>query len=198
MARSNGFARRMGKVALALAVLGATIAVAYVLGAKAAELVQNKRARERRAANSLAALHDMKPGIALGNSLPDGVLENLEGDEVYLHDLVSNSSVISFIRHDCPYCQAQLRSVKKIAKTAEEEGRFILISLSDPTDLWAMRDEFKIQSPILYDRDTHYNANVGVAAVPFNFIVDRDLRIQQVVSGPMTEDEIAGIINANK
>jgi hypothetical protein len=106
--------------------------------------------------------------------------------------------VIVFFKTDCSFSRAELAALRAAAVTPEDQHCFVLISSSDQTELWDIRQKFGLSCPILYDREARYGKQLGVKTVPLNFIVDRTLTITNVVSGAMPTGDIKGFMENSR
>jgi peroxiredoxin len=188
-----GVRRRRWTVSFAV-ILVLTIIVAYFGGLKAAQGVQSWKAKRERVRQTEAVLKEMGTGLGVGKSLPDAVLADLEGVDTRLSDLLCDRTVIVFFKTDCSFSRAELAALRAAAVTPEDQHCFVLISSSDQTELWDIRQKFGLSCPLLYDRDGKYSRCLGVFLVPINFIVDAELTVKDVVSGPILEEDMANFL----
>jgi peroxiredoxin len=175
-------------------ILGVVIVVAYFGGIKAAQGLQVWKAKRERVKQTEAVLEKMGTGLGVGKSLPDDVLADLEGVDIRLSDLLCDQTVVVYFRTDCSFSQAELKALMQATGVPVEKCCFVLISNSEQTELWEIRQRLNISCPILFDRDGQYGKRLGIFVVPMNFIVDAGLIIKDVVSGPLLEDEIGNLL----
>ena len=187
--------RRIGSF---IVILGLVVVIAYFGGIKAAQGLQVWKAKRERAKQTEAVLKKMGTGLGIGKSLPDVVLADLEGVDTRLSDLLSDRTVIVFFRTDCSYSRAELAALKEATARTKDQSCFILISNSDQAELWEVKQKLGLSCPILYDRDTQYGRQLGVKTAPLNFVVDRTLKITDVVSGALTGKEIKDFMVENR
>ncbi|MDD4051086.1 MAG: redoxin domain-containing protein [candidate division Zixibacteria bacterium] len=179
-------------------ILVLVVIIAYFGGLKAAQGVQGWKAKRERVKQTEAVLKEMGTGLGVGKSLPDAVLADLEGTDTRLSDLLCDRTVVVFFRTDCSFSRAELAALKGATNTPENQSCFILISNSDQTDLWEIKEKLGLSCPILYDRDTKYGKQLGVKSVPLNFIVDRTLKIEDVISGTMPTEGIKDFMEQSR
>ena len=179
-------------------ILVLVVIIAYFGGLKAAQGVQGWKARQEQAKRTESILKEMGAGLGVGKSLPDAVLSDLEGVDTRLSDLLCDRTVVVFFRTDCSFSQAELAALKEATTAPEDQRCFVLISNSDQAELWDVRQKLGLSCPILYDRDTKYGKQLGVKAVPLNFIVDHTLKIEDVVSGTMPTGDIRDFMGDNR
>ena len=187
--------RRIGSF---IVILGLVVVIAYFGGIKAAEGLEGWKAKRERVRQTEAVLKKMGTGLGIGKSLPDDVLADLEGVDTRLSDLLCDQTVIVFFRTECSFSRAELIALKEATTTPEDQSCFVLISNSDQAELWEVKQKLGLACPILYDRDTQYGRQLGVKTAPLNFIVDRTLKITDVVSGALTGKEIKNFMVGNR
>jgi len=103
-----------------------------------------------------AAAWDVGP--AVGTKVPAIHATNLAGAPVKLRDVAGkNGTVLVFFRSAkwCPYCQAQLMSLKDAPGPLAERGYKLAAISYDPTDvLTRFTDQRQIPYPLLSDKDS--------------------------------------------
>jgi peroxiredoxin len=179
-------------------ILGMVVVVAYFGGIKAAEGLQGWNAKRQRIRQTEAILKEMGTGLGVGKLLPDAVLADLEGIDTRLSSILCDRTIIVFFRTDCSFSRAELTALKEATATPQDQSCFVLISNSDQAELWDVKQKLGLSCPILYDRDTQYGRQLGVKTAPLNFVVDRTLKITDVVSGALTGKEIADFMADNR
>jgi len=94
---------------------------------------EDRRVMDNAARDLAAAQPD--PGLPVGEKAPDFVLPNAFGKDVRLTDLLSEGPVVlTFYRGAwCPYCNLQLRGLRKTLPYIEQEGaRLVAITPQKP------------------------------------------------------------------
>jgi peroxiredoxin len=178
-----------------LAIIGGIVLVAaYFSGTAIAKGMRNWKAGRMRAEQTTAILERMGSGLGVGKALPDAVLADLEGVDTRLGDLLCDRTVIVFFRTDCSYSRAELAALKKATAKPEDQSCFILISHSDQTELWEVKQSLGLTCPILFDRDKQYGRQLGLMTAPLNFVVDKALQVKEVIAGAMSVEDVAALM----
>jgi peroxiredoxin len=177
------------RVSLFIVAVIATVGVAYILGVAAAGVVQTYRTKKYKAEKTAEILKQMGSGLAEGVTLPDADLQDLTGNPIKLSQAVGSRSMVSFISPDCGACKIAMDRIKEIVP-AQEQANFILISVSNLTELNSLRDSLDLHCTILYDPDAEYQLGLGVFTFPFNLVVDQSLVIKDIIAGAPEEGEI--------
>lgn len=191
-------APRWRRIVSFVVILGLVAVIAYFGGIKAAQGLQVWKAKRERIRQTQAVLEKMGTGLGIGKSLPDAVLADLEGVDTRLSNLLCERTTIVFFRTECSFSRAELIALKEATTAPEDQSCFVLISNSDQAELWEVKQKLGLACPILYDRDTQYGRQLGVKTAPLNFVVDRTLKITDVVSGALTSNEIRDFMAENR
>jgi peroxiredoxin len=191
-------APRWRRIVSFVVILGLVVVIAYFGGIKAAQGLQVWKAKRERVRQTQAVLEKMGTGLGIGKTLPDAVLADLEGIDTRLSDLLCDRTLVVFFRTSCSFSQAELAALKDATTAPEDQSCFVLISNSDQAELWEVKQKLGLTCPILYDRDTQYGRQLGVKTAPLNFVVDRTLKIIDVVSGALTGKEIKDFMEKNR
>jgi len=178
--------------------VGVIIVAAYFLGITAANGARTWKAKQERVRQTETVLKQMGTGLRPGKTLPDAVLADLEGYDIRLSDILCDRTVIVFFKPDCSFSRAELAAIKEATVKPEDQACFVLISGADQPELWAIKEELGLSCPLLFDRNTQYGKVLGIKSVPLNFIVDRNLQIEEVVSGAMPSRDIAEIMKNSR
>jgi cytochrome c biogenesis protein CcmG, thiol:disulfide interchange protein DsbE len=90
----------------------------------------------------------------------------------------------------CEPCKEEMPLLQRTHERISKQGATVLgIDTSDATDrALAFLREHDISFPSLRDRDRSYGRELGVAAYPETFIVDREGRITALRRGPVTRE----------
>ena len=192
-------AAKVRRILAYLVLLIATAGVAYVLGTQAGALVNSRkvdRYKERRAENEKAILEQMGT-IAAGDTLPDFYFQDLNGDQVYLRDLINERALIMYFEPDCELCLVELEMVQAEVTDTSQFGNFLMISGANPLYLIKLRDRYDIRSPLVYDYEGFFHNSLKVFTFPFNLVVDKDLVIVEILAGGLTPDEVLEIASGD-
>ena len=73
-----------------------------------------------------------------------------------------------------------------------------MISPGNPRLIEEMPGLDGLHSPILYDHRAEYTSRFNIFTFPFNIIINQDLVISNIVTEPLTEEDIKKVIRENQ
>ena len=183
---------------IAVAAVGYFSAVkvgAYINNQKSAE--RKKAKEERKEAFTQQVLKDMGT-IAVGDTLPDHLFEDLYHQPVRLSEIVGKKNILSFFTPQCDHCNDEMDAVKQYSSSPSHHSYFIMISPGNPRLIEEMPGLDGFHSPILYDHRAEYTSRFNIFTFPFNIIINQDLVISNIVTEPLTEEDIKKVIRENQ
>lgn len=167
-----------------------TIAVAYVVGVNAGKLFSQKRRAEVHR-SIVEKMDDMK----IGDKLPDWTFENLTFQPERLSDHLYGKTLLIFVQPNCPGCLEDIERLSSIVTDSLLSRKVVFISGDNPRELMDLRDDFKLQSTILYDHERAYSWQLGVSTFPFHIVVGPDLVIERIIPATLIAEEIEEIFS---
>ena len=188
----------MKRVLLVVVLTAVAAATAYVFGIEAGNyVVQSKRGNTRKASirETQAVLQRMST-IEVGDTLPNYMVEDIDGNRFMLSELLCGLTVISFITPDCDACLIELGTTVKNCTDSLNQRHFVYISTGNPVRLRTLRSSYGIKSLILFDEAAYISGDLRVSTFPFNVIIDRHRCIQEVQSGGLWPEQYERVLNA--
>lgn len=168
----------------------AVVGTAYILGGYTSDFKHDWQAKKQKQEMTTSILANMDTTIEVGRKLPDFTLQDPEGNQVQLSDVVCAQSIIAFSLPGCGYSVKELQNLKVLGLTPDDELCFIFISDDHPTELMYYRQEYELKCRILYDENREYMKSLGVFTSPFNVIVNSALYIRDIRAGNLSGEEI--------
>ncbi len=170
------------------------IAIGLIVGDQIGKFRAAEKRSARRRLATIAALDRMQ-SIEIGGIFPDRHLETLDGDYVWLSELIADTSLISFFASACDACLTDISNAELVCEGNHNLTNVILISRESISRLQQVKEDYGLTCAILYDHKGELAAELRVDNYPFNVIIDSAMTICRVVSGviPANElDRIAG------
>ena len=193
--------RSIKKFVTFLVVVVGTVGLAYVLGGEAAKLLQGRKAeksiektREMGKMQTAAVLEKMGT-IAVGDTLQDYMMEDIDGAWHALSDIVTDRTVITYMKANCEVCLYELKGMKEAVGSREDYERFIVVSPSNPLRMREIRDEYGVECLMLFDEERQYGAMMNIQSFPFNIVVNRNLEILEIHGNALLPDDYQRILD---
>ncbi len=121
---------------------------------------------------------------------PALALRTLDGESVTLEDYRGKVVLVNFWATWCPPCRVEMPGFQRVYEDREEDGFVILALSTDRGGTGGVRDfieERGLTFPTAMASAEAVQAFGGVRALPTSFLIDRDGRIRQRVSGIFLE-----------
>jgi len=118
-------------------------------------------------------------------------LTDLDGKPVRLADLRGKLVWLNFWASWCPPCQAETPVLRDMDERYRDKGLAIVgIAVQETTvdDVQAYADRYQLRFPIAFDATADAFARYKVFALPTQFFIGADGRVQEVVNGPLTDE----------
>jgi peroxiredoxin len=186
--------QRIGVVVVAVLVTGA---LAYVLGAKAAgwwDRHDRAETRESYRSDALAlsrAVLKKMGTVAVGDTLTDFTFEDIDGEVHSLSDVLTDPTLIIYVKPDCDACLEEIERISQVAETPDDYRHFVLISTANPVHLQRLRSDFSLGCYILYDEERFFGNALKIESYPFGLLVDSGREIQEVYVTALPEDQLS-------
>jgi len=189
--------RKLWKVPAAIVVVVLVVGLALLLGTEAGHYVASKRNSQRRSNRTQSILAQMNT-LAVGDTLPDHPFEDLDHKELWLRDLLSEKTLISFTAPDCDACLAEFDELAAAVSDSADRRYFLIIWPYLTGTSRAQGIEHSLSGRVLYDKGGEFLDRLAVNTFPFNLIVNLAGAIEEIIADPMDREELAAIITANK
>jgi peroxiredoxin len=128
-----------------------------------------------------------KTGTAVGDIAPGFTLQNLDGKQVALQDVVGRNKVtlVNFWATWCPPCRAEIPELVDFYKKYQNKGVTVLaVNLQqDAATVSKLAGQMGMNFPILLDRDGSVGGKYQVYYIPTTFILDRTGTIRAAIQG---------------
>ena len=131
-----------------------------------------------------------------GRVAPTFTLQDLDGASVNLAALRGTPAVLNFWSTWCQPCKIEHADLQQAARDYMPRGvRFLGILYNDePRAAKAMLAKQGGAFPTLLDPGQRTAIDYGVTGVPETFVLDKEGRIIHKFSGPLTYEELAGLL----
>lgn len=107
------------------------------------------------------------PILAVGNTLPRFVLEDIEGDAIASQSIITKPTIFLFFRGNwCPLCMAQVREVAESYREIDERGAQIALVSPQPHDNTAgLAERFDVSMRFFADPESKAARRLGITHI---------------------------------
>ncbi|MCX6834949.1 MAG: redoxin domain-containing protein, partial [candidate division Zixibacteria bacterium] len=174
---------------------GAVVVLAYVIGVQAAALFEkwnlsrNADQYHAQAAEQTASVLKQMGTIEVGDTLPNFPFEDIDGKVRLLSEVVTDKTLITYIKPDCDACLAELERLKQAATSQTDYEHVLLVSSSNPVHMQKLRAEYGLGCVILYDEERRFGSLLKISSFPFNLVVNRQRVIKAIHANVLLPDD---------
>jgi len=130
--------------------------------------------------------------LAVGDKAPDFELVDLDGNKQRLSDYKGEGVFLNFWGTWCGPCKKEMPYMEKQHKAFEEKGVNILaVNIAESNlKVETFRDQYGLTFPIAIDKDKSVKEAYNIVPLPTTFFINKDGKIEQIITKEMSEDEI--------
>jgi len=130
--------------------------------------------------------------LAVGDKAPDFELVDLEGNKHRLSDYKGEGVFLNFWGTWCGPCKKEMPYMENQHKAFEGKGVNILaVNIAESNlKVETFRDQYGLTFPITIDKDKSVKEAYNIVPLPTTFLINKDGRIEQIITREMSEDEI--------
>lgn len=149
----------------------------------------------------VAAVPSASPSVA-GQSAPVFTIRTLDGKELNSTQLAGRPYIVNFFASWCPPCRQELPGMVELQKKYASQGfTFVGIAFRDrpavlPDFLWEMGVEYPVAmaTPEVEAAFGQFMPGGKIRAIPATFVIGRDGKILNAVSGGLTKEDFESLI----
>ena len=144
------------------------------------------------------AMRDKVKVLAVGDMAPDFELIDLEGNKHRLSDYRGEGVFLNFWGTWCGPCKREMPHMEKQHQEFEEKGVNILAVNIKESNLKVetFRDQYGLTFPIAIDKTESVKSAYNIVPLPTTFLINKDGRIEQIITREMSENEIIHIMES--
>lgn len=149
-----------------------------------------------------AAVSSTSTAKALAGRAPEFRMKTLDGAEITSEQLAGRPYIVNFFASWCPPCREELPGMVALQKKYAKQGfTFVGIAFRDrpatlPDFLWEMGVDYPVglTTPELEAAFGKFIPGGKIQAIPVTFIVGRDGKMLNVVSGGLTKEDFESLV----
>ncbi|SFP97179.1 thiol-disulfide oxidoreductase ResA [Salibacterium halotolerans] len=132
--------------------------------------------------------------VVEGDIAPNFQLETLEGETVELNDYRGQGVFLNFWGTYCPPCEEEMPYMDNQYQEYKDKGVEILAVNVGESDLAVEHfvDRHNLSFPIPMDEDKAVLDSYGIGPLPTTFLINKDGKVLDILTGGMTEKDIQG------
>lgn len=141
-----------------------------------------------------------KVRVQAGDQAPDFVLEDMKGNKVQLSDLKGKGVFLNFWGTWCEPCQKEMPYMEKQYNHYKSLGVEILavnVAESD-ISIESFVKKHGLTFTVLKDKDRAVTEAYDITPIPTTFLIDKNGKVLRVITGTMTERDIANYMELIK
>ena len=165
---------------ISAALIFITLVVLGILILSSGEKGKIKSGVDTKQANSI------REGIYEGEIAPDFTLKDLNGVEKSLKEFRGKVVLLNFWATWCSPCRIEIPSMVELYKRYKDKGLEIIgvnLDKLGRSGVEQFSKEYNISFPVLLDPAGKVGTNYGIVALPTTFILDREGKILERVTG---------------
>jgi peroxiredoxin len=146
------------------------------------------------------AMRDKVKVLAVGDIAPDFELVDLDGNKHRLSDYRGEGVFLNFWGTWCGPCKKEMPYMEKLHNEFEGRGVNILAINIKESDLKVetFRDQYGLTFPIAIDKTGSVKEAYNIIPLPATFLINKDGRIEQIITREMSEHEIRSFMESIK
>jgi peroxiredoxin len=142
------------------------------------------------------ATKDKVEVLGIGDEAPDFTLVDLNGEEHRLSDYKGQGVFLNFWGTWCKPCAKEMPAMDRQYEIYKEQGVQVLAVNIAQSDFEVQRfaSQYGLDFPIVIDKTKSVMETYNIKPLPTTLLINPDGKIEQIVRGEMTEQDIAGFM----
>ena len=134
--------------------------------------------------------------LSIGDEAPDFTLVDLNGEEHRLSDYKGQGVFLNFWGTWCKPCVKEMPAMDRQYEIYKEQGVQILAVNIAQSDFEVERfaSQYGLDFPIVIDKTKSVLEAYNIDPLPSTLLINPDGKIEQIIRGEMTEQDIAGFM----
>ncbi|MDN3016658.1 thiol-disulfide oxidoreductase ResA [Paenibacillus sp. BSR1-1] len=135
---------------------------------------------------------DNKLKVAVGETAPDFVLTDMQGNKHRLSDYRGQGVFLNFWGTWCPPCKKEMPYINNQYQQFKDKGVQVLSVDIQESELAVNQfaEHYKLDFPIMIDTDKEVMTAYGIDPLPATFLIDKNGKVIKYSTGEMSEDTV--------
>ncbi|WP_458412632.1 thiol-disulfide oxidoreductase ResA [Schinkia sp. CFF1] len=128
--------------------------------------------------------------VGIGDKAPNFVLKDLNGKEIEFDSYRGKGVFLNFWGTWCKPCEREMPYIENQYKQFKDQGVEVLaVNVGEPElSVQKFIDRKGLTFPVVIDKDLEVLEAYGVNPLPTTFLVDKDGKIVDIITGQLTEE----------
>lgn len=139
--------------------------------------------------------------LSIGDQAPNFILNDMNGEKIELESLRGQGVFLNFWGTYCPPCEKEMPYMESQYQVYKDQGIEIVAVNVDEPELSVKKFVERVGGlsfPVVIDRGGNVLDAYNVSPLPTTFLIDKDGVIVDVITGGMTEENIADYLESIK
>lgn len=147
-----------------------------------------------------AATKDKHAKLSIGDTAPDFVLEDLDGNKHKLSDYKGQGVFLNFWGTWCPPCEKEMPAMNRQYDVYKDQGIQILAANVGQSNFEAstFAQRYDLNFPILLDTTRGVKDSYSVINLPATYLISPEGKVVDIITGEMSDEQIASYLEAIK
>ncbi|MGG1675093.1 thiol-disulfide oxidoreductase ResA [Neobacillus sp. NRS-1170] len=135
---------------------------------------------------------DNKLKVAVGETAPDFVLTDMQGNKHRLSDYRGQGVFLNFWGTWCPPCKKEMPYINNQYQQFKDKGVQVLSVDIQESELAVNQfaEHYKLDFPIMIDTDKEVMTAYGIDPLPATFLIDKNGKVVKYNTGEMSENTV--------
>ena len=141
-----------------------------------------------------------KNQVQVGDQAPDFVLEDMEGNKVQLSDLKGKGVFLNFWGTWCKPCEQEMPYMEsRYIHYKNLDVEILAVNVGESgVAIESFVKKHGLTFPVLKDKDQAVTEAYDITPIPTSFLIDKNGKVLKVITGSMTEKDIANYMELIK
>lgn len=138
--------------------------------------------------------------LGIGDEAPDFTLVDLNGEEHQLSDYKGQGVFLNFWGTWCKPCTKEMPAMDRQYEVYKDQGVQILaVNIAQSNlEVQNFADQYGLNFPIVMDRTKSVMHTYNIDPLPTTLLINSDGKIERIITGEMTEQDIASFMEQIK
>lgn len=136
--------------------------------------------------------NDKKEPVKAGDTAPNFVLKDLEGNEVELEDYKGKGVFLNFWGTYCPPCEKEMPAIQRQYDKYKDQGVVVLaVDIAEPKfTVEKFANRLNLTFPIVLDQQREVVDEYGVGNLPATYLISPEGKVIDKITGELNDTHV--------